>query len=538
MIDTLKYVRKMTSSEYNILHLLLSDYFRAFSHFHDIINEVEVRLYDNPNSPEDIYTDGNLNIVCYFAQESDKNTGKVIEEFIVLDKRLLNRELKKELAFAYMHELLHKRFEHIKRFKYYFDRNSPLTNFALNLFINSFVMQHINNVDERFLSSTGIIELLDRNRTEMFINEKINVPPLSLQEIEFLRKASDVEIIELFFKKFEEFFKELTPLIDQAIKEELENIFGQNGSNQNFTQNSTENNNGQNNSQNNSNQNQDTEIDIRQLVQNILDNLQRKSKQKESEDKDYANKKKELLKYGSPNDAIVDYIMQKLFGKGSGENDENSEDKEKYHMQKLEEFLKSKGTSYSFQRNLVYYREKFTIPQIIQRHLNYLQKGGVIKRKLYYPNKKYQNHDVIMPYKKYLSGNMTIIVDTSGSMSEEELKIISAFASYLLREGFTLNVYFNDTEYEFYKVDSISKWKNVLQKNIVGGGGSVFTEVFKKVSKDNEFGFVFSDLYIDGYQYLTPKFLVIVPRDYDKDVAKTLQSKGISVISVDDIKEM
>lgn len=532
MENTLKYVRKMTPSEYNIFHLLLSDYFRAFAHFHDIINEVEVRLYDNPNSPEDIYTDGNLNVVCYFAQESDKNTGKITEEFIVLDKRLLRRELKKELAFAYMHELLHKRFEHIKRFKYYFDKNGPLTNFALNLFINSFVIQHITNVDERFLSSTGIIELLDRNRTEMFINEKVNVPPLSLQEIEFLKKASDVEIIELFFKKFEEFFQELTPLIDQAIEEELENILGQTNSNQN----STENNNGQDNNQNNDGQN--TEIDIRQLVQNILDNLQQKSKKKESEDQNYANKKKELLKYGSPNDAIVDYIMQKLFGKGEGDNDENSEDKEKYHMQKLEEFAKSKGTNYSFQRTLVQYTEKFTIPQIIQRHLNYLQKGGVIKRKLYYPNKKYQNHDVIMPYKKYLSGNMTIIVDTSGSMSEEELKVLSAFAYYLLREGFTLNVYFNDTEYEFYKVDSISKWKNILQKNIVGGGGSVFTEVFRKVSKDNEFGFVFSDLYIDGHEHLTPKFLVIVPRDYDRNVANTLQSRGINVISIDNIKAM
>ncbi|MBU5682670.1 MAG: hypothetical protein KQA34_03095 [Candidatus Aenigmarchaeota archaeon] len=121
--------------------------------------------------------------------------------------------------------------------------------------------------------------------------------------------------------------------------------------------------------------------------------------------------------------------------------------------------------------------------------------------------------------------NLNIVIDTSGSISEEELsKFISEVKNLVEQFEIGGKIYVHDAKI-LYKDDirNVKEDFNVLLKNLKGGGGTSHKEVFEDIRK--QFGRVINIIFTDGYSDLEEikdikryENIFVVGEDYNKIV--------------------
>ncbi|MEM4841262.1 MAG: VWA-like domain-containing protein [Nanopusillaceae archaeon] len=121
--------------------------------------------------------------------------------------------------------------------------------------------------------------------------------------------------------------------------------------------------------------------------------------------------------------------------------------------------------------------------------------------------------------------NLNIVIDTSGSISEDELsKFISEVKNLVEQFEIGGKIYVHDAKI-LYKDDirNVKEDFNVLLKNLKGGGGTSHKEVFEDIRK--QFGRVINIIFTDGYSDLEEikdikryENIFVVGKDYNKIV--------------------
>lgn len=118
------------------------------------------------------------------------------------------------------------------------------------------------------------------------------------------------------------------------------------------------------------------------------------------------------------------------------------------------------------------------------------------------PNKKHSRSNLLIPSKIGSALDIAFIIDTSGSMSQDEIMPVLGQINAVLRKApasSKIHVLFNDAgfQHEVIRGKNIAKFKKVLEKGVQGGGGSVFDQVFKhKALKKVDAVIFLSDFYI------------------------------------------
>lgn len=151
------------------------------------------------------------------------------------------------------------------------------------------------------------------------------------------------------------------------------------------------------------------------------------------------------------------------------------------------------------------------------------------------PNRKFMgtrmSKDMLHPSYATKAPNVAVIVDTSGSMYEDDLGKFIGVMKHVMRAfpQATFTFYWNDADYDVTKYfgNQFSKFESdIKKKGIHGGGGSVFDNVFNDrsiVRNSNLIVFV-SDFYIfvEPNKVITRKLpLVMIPTpNYDEGVLK------------------
>lgn len=279
--------------------------------------------------------------------------------------------------------------------------------------------------------------------------------------------------------------------------------------------------------------------DLKDLVDSAFKKVGEKFNKEFANNPKFKESIEKMSSFGNPEQSIKEEIIRRLLGDNVSQGEDTNEGKElnakdsiKKIIEEISKKSSSKGLTGSFFRNFTSDKKKFKKINILQNYLTRLVKLGYVKYKTVYPNKIFSRSSLVMPDKKFVGGEFSFIVDTSGSMSDADIKFVMSVVNWLVNNGFIVKMYFNDTAYEEILIDSPSKLKKL--KNIKGGGGSVFNKVFTDVKKKAEFGIFYSDLYIEGIDYLPKSFLVIASGADAKSIG-SLQSKGYTVF---DVKEL
>ena len=280
------------------------------------------------------------------------------------------------------HEILHQRLSHIKRFEHYLKKNSMLTNFVLDLFIQEIVYQFIDDPKEIKENSVCF------ENFEKTIRNGVNTlgmqlkPNLKGVDIEQLKKMSDYELLEFFFDLFERVANEISQMISETIDKHLNNQGGQqnqgsqdsqqNQGRQNNQQNQGQGNNqqqnGQNNQQqgqNNGSQNGDSYGNFFDLVNNIFNDVANQIKEKAKNDQDFKNNLANASSFGPLDNAIKNEIIRQLLGEGTDVSDYDDERNKRILEGFFEKNKKHIGTTQGFLRNILITNEKIKIPQFV-----------------------------------------------------------------------------------------------------------------------------------------------------------------------------
>lgn len=434
------------------------------------------------------------------------------KKMIYLDESLVEGkidQISEDFGYVMFHELLHHELRHFGRFGEKLKTNPTLANLVLDLFINNIVNKVFNSkIDEKVSTFENLL------KDEIINNE----------EYEQLRYSSEDEIFA-FFEKNQEIQQAL-----QNLKEEIDNLFDNNQNNSSSGGSGGNNNNQNDNTQNNKNDGENGEEGENEFEKEL--NKFGKSLQKAIDNainKSEGKGKKLLNKYGNSiaNDYLKDKIQEML-----GEEDDSSPAKEtsaRDVIKKIGEHLKKKGNELG-DRLLEFVNEK--TPITIHRILRVLEKvQGASKRKMIYPKKSvYQNTGVVLPRKREYGVKMHFIIDTSGSMNDDEINQMLKIARYLLSLGNELVVRFHSVESMEKKIRNTKEFEEVLRNPIVSGGSD-----FRNAFKIEDVGFFYSDLDIDYDLDKMPRSLIIiVPERHNKEVRKEFE-KHFLVVDIDRI---
>lgn len=520
-------MRNISSKEENILAVrCFVPYTQLFSYFDDVFLAYPLKTDDNISDAE-------------FPTAFILHEGNNKDKYIFLDANLFHKqEWRSEiLPFVLFHELMHGKLKHITRFRSYFKRNRFLANVATDLFINSLIAGNFNLPSDFKLKIVLLDNYLSKQNHNVFGN-KINPKWFEQINRDNIDQLTDEEIIEIMFNEVQESMDNLDNMINQAIKEALDEYNNKQQNSQDNSDNSSDNNSDDsgNTSSNNSG---NMPKDFKDLVDSAFNKVSEKFNKEFSSNPKFKEGIEKMSSFGNPENSIKEEIIRRLLGDNGSQGEDTNEGKElnakdsiKKAVEEISKKSSSKGITGSFFRNFTSDKKKFKKINILQNYLTRLVKLGYVKYKTVYPNKIFSRSSLVMPDKKFVGGEFSFIVDTSGSMNDDDIKFVMSVTNWLVNNGFIVKMYFNDTEYQEVLIDSPSKLKKI--KNIKGGGGSVFTEVFKEVKKKAEFGIFYSDLYIDGLEHLPKTFLVIASGADAKSIG-SLQSKGYTVF---DVKEL
>ncbi|ABJ91501.1 hypothetical protein YS40_107 [Thermus phage phiYS40] len=461
------------------------------------------------------------------------------------------------------HEILHQRLSHIKRFEHYFRINSMLTNFVLDLFIQEIVYQFIDDPKE-IKENSICFENFEKNiRNGVNTLGMLLKPNLKGVNIEQLKKMSDYELMEFFFDIFEDISQQISQMISESIDKHLNNQNSQqnqgkqdNDNQQNQEENNQQNQgnnqqnqggnnqqnqgvqNNNNQEQNNNQQGQGSQENFFDLLNNIFNDVANQIRNKAKNDPKFKEDLANASSFGPLDNAIKNEIIRQLIGENNEVSDYDDEKNRRILEGFLEKNKKHIGNTGGFLRNILDTNEKIKIPQFVLQLFNRLYRGGYFRHRIVYPKKSFRSNDgLVLGKKKYFGLEMYVIVDTSGSMGNEDLEKSIKILRFLVENNANVHLYFNDVDFqEIENVNSVSKLHKSLKNGVKGGGGSVFDKVFEHVSKKNIPGIVITDLHIYGLEKMPKDVVVIATEGYDKQAFNDLMSKGYLVVRMEDLE--
>lgn len=436
------------------------------------------------------------------------------------------RDVVKELMFIYKHELLHVVFDHIRRSKNEWnDLPVSLVNFAIDIFINTLIKYHdkdIINVNNlvTWKSVARYYEDLDAamihfSQIENQLNKyglytsKEELKKLIMITSEEVEKLDDEQLVNLLRDLFDNLFK----FIDNAINEGLEQSFSKK----------------QGSGNNNQNDNNNSVYDF---IQDVTDYVDNKINKEINNNKDFANMVKKFVANFNSLPDIPSSILQKVFGQSNNvqtpQNEVDYANAVNYLRNLVTKAEKTKGTVPGFIRSL----SKIAIVKIAYADVieTFGKRVVGMSRKTYSPPSKKSPKNVLLPTWNDYSPKIAFVVDTSGSMSEEEISTALGHVSSLISRAKETVVYFNDADYQKMRFRKGRKRElfEAVKKGFQGGGGSVFTDVFAEKEIANcDIVIFFSDFFIDVNTKpirLKPTILIHT-ESYDSSVLEKMRTE-------------
>jgi len=143
------------------------------------------------------------------------------------------------------------------------------------------------------------------------------------------------------------------------------------------------------------------------------------------------------------------------------------------------------------------------------------------------PNKKLQDKRILFPSQFDNEPKVAVIVDTSGSMSAMEIGLFLGMMKRTMRvfKSAKFNFLWNDADYTvttYYGRNFKKLEKDIMERGVSGGGGSVFVSVFNdKVVRDADLIIFVSDFYISLPEEPSTKPVILINTpNYDETVFK------------------
>ena len=185
-------------------------------------------------------------------------------------------------------------------------------------------------------------------------------------------------------------------------------------------------------------------------------------------------------------------------------------------VEEIEESVKQQGFTPGFGRKLRI--KKSPRPKFIDllRKFGRVNQVGGLWPSYSVPNKKLQDSTFLFPTQMDHEPKLAIIVDTSGSMSDIELGLFLGMVKYVMRAFPSAKFHFlwNDAAYsvtEYTGRQYTRLERDIREKGVTGGGGSVFVDVFyDKLIKDADMLIFVSDFYISLPEKIVKKPIVLV----------------------------
>jgi predicted metal-dependent peptidase len=551
--DLIKY-RNLNDKERELFDILVyaSDTSEAFKGITDTL--LEYKVVTNANDFE------------VFEGKSFKRNGLPIafiegkNKVVFIHKEVLNnRQFYDRYAwFVILHELLHGKFSHLDRFKRFFRRNQVLTNIGLDIFINeilrdiaNYLRNHtsnrdafnINPSDDEFYESVAFIDTLNSKEQEAF---GITIKP---KKISITKDDSDVDIVLKLFAETEDAANQISQMIDQAIKEVLSNNSSQNSQNSNSCQSSScsssnsssssssssspnSSSSSSNSNSSNSSNGSDAFSDFREVVEKVAEKFAEKFRNEINSNPQFKEGVEKIGSVANIEGSIIREIVNRLLG-NEGDYEEN-EVEDQVAKEAIKKFVKThqekfkRGLSGSFLREFLDDDplKVSSINAVISKVFDVFERGGFLKKRIKYPNKKIRDKKIILGKDYYTGTNINIVIDTSGSIGDNELKKALSLVKGFLQLGNTVTLYFNDTEFVKHQLNSMSDYNKLKRKQkILGGGGSVFKGVIDEITKKKkEFMILYTDLYIDVEEINKKVIVVCDSNNFDKKAFNELKN--------------
>jgi predicted metal-dependent peptidase len=535
--DLIKY-RNLNDKERELFDILVyaSDTSEAFKGITDTL--LEYKVVTNANDFEVFEGKGFRRNGLPIAFIEGKN------KVVFIHKDVLNNRAfyDKYAWFVILHELLHGKFSHLDRFKRFFRRNQVLTNIGLDIFINeilrdiaNYLRNHtsnrdafnINPSDDEFYESVAFIDTLNSKEQEAF---GVTIKP---KKISITKDDSDVDIILKLFGETEDVANQISQMIDQAIKEVLSNNSSQNDNNSNSCQSSSSSSNSSSSNSNSNNSNSsDVFSDFREVVEKVVEKFAEKFRNEINSNAQFKEGVEKMGSVANIEGSVIREIINRLLG-NDGDYEEN-EVEDQVAKEAIKKFVKThqekfkRGLSGSFLREFLDDDplKVSSINAVISKVFDVFERGGFLKKRIKYPNKKIRDKKIILGKDYYTGTNINIVIDTSGSIGDDELKKALSLVKGFLQLGNTVTLYFNDTEFVKHQLNSMSDYNKLKKRQkILGGGGSVFKGVIDEITKKKkEFMILYTDLYIDVEEINKKVIVVCDSNNFDKKAFNELKN--------------
>jgi predicted metal-dependent peptidase len=532
--DLIKY-RDLNNVERELFDILVyaSDTSEAFKGITDVL--LEYKIVTNANDFE-VFEGKNFRrngLPIAFIEGKNK--------VIFLHKEVLNNRAfyDKYSWFVILHEILHGKFSHLDRFKRFFRRNQVLTNIGLDIFIDEilrdlakYLSNHssrdafkIDPSNDEFYSGVAFIETLQSNKEQEAFG--IVIRP---RKINITKDDSDIDIVLKLFAETEETAQMISQMIDKAIDEVLSNAPQNNNSNSCNNSNQCSSNSNNPNNQNQSNQ--PGFGDFREIVEKVAEKFGEKFRNEINSNSKFKEGVEKMGSVSNIEGSVIKEIVNRLLG-NEGDYEEN-EVEDQVAKEAIKKFVKThqekfkRGLSGSFLREFLDDEplKVSSINMVISKVFDVFEKGGFLKKRIKYPNKKIRSPKIILGKDYYTGTNINIIIDTSGSIGDDNLKKALSLVKGFLQLGNTVTLYFNDTQFIKHQLNSMSDYNKLKKKGkILGGGGSVFKAVIEEITKKRkEFAILFTDLFIDVEEINKKVIVVCDSSNFSKEVFNELKN--------------
>ena len=505
--DLIKY-RNLNDKERELFDILVyaSDTSEAFKGITDTLLEYKVVTNANDFEVFEGKTFRRNGLPIAFIEGKNK--------VVFIHKEVLNNRAfyEKYAWFVILHELLHGKLSHLDRFKRFFRRNQFLTNIGLDIFINEILKDianylrntssrdafNINPSNDEFYEGVAFIETLNTKEQKVF---GIEIKP---KKISITKDDSDIDIVLKLFGETEDVANQISQMIDKAINEALS------------SQNSQNNSNSCQSSSSNSSSSCDSSEDFQEIVEKVVEKFSEKFRNEINNNPQFKEGVEKMGSVSNVEKSIIKEIIDRLLG-NEGDYEEN-EVEDQVAKEAIKKFVKThqekfkRGLSGSFLREFIDDDplKISSINAVISKVFDIFEKGGFLKKRIKYPNKKIRNSKIILGKDYYVGTNVNIIIDTSGSIGDDNLKKALSLVKGFLQMGNTVTLYFNDTGFEKHQLNSMSDYNKLKKRQkILGGGGSVFKSVIEEFTKKKkEFVILYTDLFID-VEEINKKTIVI-----------------------------
>lgn len=500
---------------------------------------IDIILRNNINLFEGIFDTLDLPIVvskktepvAYYTAELNKETEKLSKEYVVISsifggmfqpensqKFKIHNSLA-ELMLVLKHELYHAKFRHIikeQRLSKTFKIPSTVYNIAFDIFVNT-LLKYDNILTSKFnsdIENSVVFEygvhfisskekLAKKLKNAEIIAKKFGTTldekdmafynVLSKKDIESL---DDNELVELMYLLFRDFFDEYEKLFNAALNK-VDNKWSGNNTSVNTGVSNLEKSKTADNASSSSSKTEQQDKDTKQqdteqlssYINEVKEQLEEDIKQKIKEDKNFEKEfKKYISNFSNLPNVELDVVAEKS---GLNNNEMSTEEKLKAFsgrsalrdiVEKILESSSDKGSVPGYLRSLADVKPKR--PEYVDILRTFGKRHFGSTHRTYSPSNKKTSREVLLPSRISRSLDVAFVIDTSGSMADESLQVAISHIKSILKDvpsNSKLHVYFNDAKFQHVSIKgkNIKKLEELVKTGVQGGGGSVFTDVFK-----------------------------------------------------------